>query len=422
MARQIAPKMTDEDWRNLEHEVIQSFTPGTPINEAELLAGRGEITRQLQNTVLEPGRHALIYGERGVGKTSIANTFYRSLIKPTRNILPLRVNGDTSDTFETLWRKVFRRIKVTLSDGREAWATDTHPEPLTADDVVTELSSFSADYCPIIVLDEFDRIEDQKCKSLISDIIKNLSDYTANCTVVIVGVAKSVTELISNHASVERALVQVHMRRLSRHELADIVTLRLLRLGMAIEDAALWRITFFSFGLPFYTHSLGKHASLRAIAEKRKKIIEADVFNAMQDCLSDVDYSVKESYVRGTEKIYRKKNVFAEVLAACSLTEIDSLGQFSAVAVEKPFSEIVGERTKSSSFGFHLNELSRPERGLILDKSGERRTYKFQFRNPLMQPYIIMRSIQENLITRDLLAQRMLKPQMELSIEPSQPS
>jgi len=412
------PKMTEEDWLTLEHEVIQSFTPGTPINEAELLAGRAETIRQLQNTVLEPGRHALIYGERGVGKTSIANTFYRSLNKPTREVLSIRVNGDTSDTFETLWRKVFRRIKITASDGSVSLANDAHPDALTADDVVTELSSFGPEYCPIVVLDEFDRVTDVKCKTLISDIIKNLSDYTVNCTLIVVGVAKSVSELISNHASVERALVQVPMKRLTRHELADIVTLRARRLGLSVEEVALWRITFFSAGLPFYTHSLGKHAALRAISAKRKNIREADVFDAMQDCLADVDYSVKESYVRGTEKIYRKANIFAEVLAACALTEIDSLGQFTAVAVEKPISEIMGQTMKSSSFGFHLNELTRPERGQILEKSGQRRTYKFQFRNPLMQPYIVMRSIQDGLITRDLLSRRMINPQMELSIGP----
>lgn len=408
-------EMQEEDWRNLEFEIVQTFTPGTPIQEAELLAGRPDTIRQLQNAVMEPGRHALMYGERGAGKTSIANTFYRALNRPTMTVLAVRVNCDVVDTFESLWRKVFRRIKITSEDGVQSWADEHHPSPLTVDDVVAELSSFREEYCPIIVIDEFDRVEDIKCKTLMADIIKALSDYAVNCTLIIVGVAKSVTTLIHNHASISRALLQVPMRRMTRQELAEIVTLRLRRIGMSIEETALWRITYFSAGLPFYTHSLGKHAALRAVSQKRKRITEKDVFDAMADCLEDADYSVKEAYVRATEKIYRKANMFAETLAACALTEPDALGQFSAVSVEGPFSEIMGKKITTASFGFRLNELSRPERGQLLEKTGERRTFRFQFIDPLMQPYIVMRSLQSGLITEQMVATRLIQPQMSFS-------
>lgn len=411
----VSAEMQDEDWRNLEHEIIQLFTPGTPINEAELLAGRPETVRQLENTVLEPGRHAAIYGERGVGKTSITNTFHRSLNKPTRSVIAIRVNGDSADTFETLWRKVFRRIKRIADDGTESWADQAHLGPLTSDDVVTELGGFGEKYFPIIVLDEFDRVTDTQCKTLMADIIKNLSDYTINCTIVLVGVAKSVSDLIFNLPSISRALVQVPMRRMYTHELNDIVTLRLTRLGMSIDEVALWRIIFFSAGLPFYTHSLGKYSALRAVAAKRKKITQTDVYDAMADCLTDVDQTIRESYTKATEKIYRKANIFAPVLAACALTEIDTLGRFTAVGVEGPLSEIMRQEMKSSSFGFHLNELSRPARGSILLKSGERRTYRFQFLDALMQPYIVMQSLRDGWITQEVLSKRELKPQKEFS-------
>lgn len=408
-------EMQDEDWKNLEFEIVQTFTPGTPIREAELLAGRPDTIRQLQNAVLEPGRHAVMYGERGVGKTSIANTFHRHLNSPTRQVLAIRVNCDTSDSFDSLWRKVFRRIKVVAPDGVESWADEHHPGSLSVDDVVTELSSFRGDYCPIIVLDEFDRVSDEQCKSLMADVIKTLSDYTANCTVIIVGVAKSVNSLLNNHASISRAMPQVPMRRMTRPELSEIVTLRLKRLGMSIEESALWRVTWFSAGLPFYTHSLGKHGALRAVSARRKRITEKDVFEGISDCLADADYSVKESYVRATERIYRKENLFAETLAACALTETDALGRFSAVAVEQPLSEILGRPVTASAFAFRLNELARPERGLILEKSGERRTFKFQFIDPLMQPYIVMKSLQDGIINDATVSKRLIQPQMSFA-------
>src|ERR1700730_14929542 len=305
-----------ESWTALRQEIIESFTPGTPINEVELFAGRRETIQKLQDTVLEPGRHAVIYGERGVGKSSIANTFYRPLNHLTRDIVSIRVNADATDDFDSLWRKVFRRIKRVATDNSATWADEIHPGKITVDDVYAELSDFDLNQCPIVVLDEFDRIENDACKNLIADVVKTLSDFTVNCTLVIVGVAKNVTGLISNHASVSRALVQVEMRRMTRDELEDIVNIRLRRMGMSIDDEALWRITFFSAGLPFYTHSLGKHSALLTVADRRKKITEEDVFNAMKDCIADVDYKIQESYAHDTERIYRKGNMFAQVLAA----------------------------------------------------------------------------------------------------------
>lgn len=406
--------MTDAGWQALRSEIIESFTPGTPINEVELFAGRRETIQKLQDTVLEPGRHAVIYGERGVGKSSIANTFYPPLNHVTREIAAVRINSDATDTFDSLWRKVFRRFKRVGSDGAAVWADQTHDGKITVDDVYTELSDFALNQCPIIVLDEFDRIENAECKNLMADVVKTLSDFTVNCTLVIVGVAKNVTGLIANHASVSRALVQVEMERMSRGELEDIVTLRLRRMGMTIDETALWRITFFSAGLPFYTHSLGKHAALLSVAAKRKKVSEADVFDSMKECIADVDHKITESFTRATERIYRKGNLFAQVLAACALTDVDSLGRFSATSVEAPLTAIVGKDTKSAAFGFHLNELTRPERGSVLEKTGERRTYRFNFKEPLMQPYIVMRSLQDGILTQETLDRFAIKRQRDL--------
>ena len=407
--------MTLEDWAVLRQEIIGSFTPGQPINEADLFAGRSEQIQQLQDTASEPGKHGLVYGERGVGKTSIANIFYRDLNTELRPVLAVRVNCDTFDDFPSLWRKVFRRIKYDMN-GSEEWADQRYTNGISLDDVQIELSHFNGNLRPIIILDEFDRITNDDCKVLITDLIKALSDYSANCTVIIVGVAKSVTELLRGHESIARALRQVPMPRMSQDEMSQIVLTRLRRTRMRIDDSALWRITFFSSGLPFYTHSLGKYSALCAIAQKRLQIREADVFGYMLPCINDVDFSIKESYVRATERIYRKDNIFKQVLAGCALAEVDPLGEFNAAKVEEPLSAIMGDTYKTQSFAFHLNELTKPARGKILSRSGERRTYKLRFMDPLMQPYIIMNSLSENIITPEILERFTIRRQKEFSI------
>lgn len=86
------------DWGKLEDEVYGLFSPGAPIRVEAELSGRLEQSAKLRRIVLSPGEHALVYGERGVGKTSIANSFYGSLNSPTRPVLPVLVNCGSSNS------------------------------------------------------------------------------------------------------------------------------------------------------------------------------------------------------------------------------------------------------------------------------------------------------------------------------------
>jgi len=63
----------------------------------------------------------------------------------------------------------------------------------------------------IFILDEFDRVTDSAVKMAIADLIKNVSDNHALVTLVLVGVGGSIADLIGEHPSVARNLVQIEM-------------------------------------------------------------------------------------------------------------------------------------------------------------------------------------------------------------------
>lgn len=49
------------------------FTPAAPISRREAFSWRYEQISAVIEAVAEPGRHVILYGERGVGKTSLSN-------------------------------------------------------------------------------------------------------------------------------------------------------------------------------------------------------------------------------------------------------------------------------------------------------------------------------------------------------------
>ena len=53
--------------------VRKVFTPHSPVQIQELLFGRTSVVKQIINQINTPGAFPILFGERGVGKTSIAS-------------------------------------------------------------------------------------------------------------------------------------------------------------------------------------------------------------------------------------------------------------------------------------------------------------------------------------------------------------
>jgi hypothetical protein len=57
------------------------FTPWTPVSTRAAFSGRYDEIIKVTGAVAQPGRHVILYGERGVGKTSLANIFSELLVQ-----------------------------------------------------------------------------------------------------------------------------------------------------------------------------------------------------------------------------------------------------------------------------------------------------------------------------------------------------
>ena len=71
-----------EDERRIRKSNVRHiFTPHKPITDERFFRGRLEEMKQLLSTLNTPGEHALLYGDRGVGKSSLANIAAQNLVK-----------------------------------------------------------------------------------------------------------------------------------------------------------------------------------------------------------------------------------------------------------------------------------------------------------------------------------------------------
>lgn len=385
------------------------FTPTAPIDEKELFAGRIDQVRSLIDVVNQRGQHAILFGERGVGKTSLANVISKFFTFDTLSCP--RVNCDGLDDFGTVWQKLFAEINV--SDfSREAGFVKPLIETLrpastyferdrTPNGVRQLLKKISEQTLPILIVDEFDRLS-PTAKGIFADLIKMLSDHAVSATVVIVGVADSVQELIAEHQSVERALVQIRMPRMSRSEIEQIINNGLQRLELKITKGAIGKIVLLAQGLPHYAHLLGLH-SVRAAADRGSTTLGVqDINAAIRKALQNAQASTQADYHSATQSA-RKDTLFKQVLAACAISDIDDLGYFQASDIRQPMKQITGKHYDIPAFTRHLNAFCEDDRGRILQKTGKSRRYRFRFTNPLMQPFVIMQALADEMIQTELL-------------------
>ncbi len=405
--------MTPDEQRVLGIEAGRAFSPAAPIDEADLFAGRINQLRRVIDVVNQRGQHAIIFGERGVGKTSLANVISSFLSSvPNIPVLAPHVNCDGTDDFSRLWNKILSQIELSKQAkppgfmGPTTTVTTTVaeklPQTVTPEDVRKSLTAISQHATLIVIIDEFDRLPGTQIQRLFADTIKTLSDNAVRATLVLVGVADTIDDLIKEHQSIERALVQIRMQRMSVEELREIVHKGLERLKMTIDEDALNHISLISQGLPHYTHLLGLYASREAIDQGQDCISMAHVQSAIKKALEGAQQTTLSAYHKATTSP-RRDNLYGDVLLACALARTDSLGYFAAADVREPLSQIKKKRFDIPSFSRHLNDFSDNKRGPILKKFGAKHKFRFRFINPLMQPFVTMKGFANGKIDRKTL-------------------
>ena len=367
------------------------FTPSAPIDSQDLFAGRVDQLNRIIGAVTQRGQHAILFGERGVGKTSLANVLLKILRGYQEQLKSVIVNCDSGDEFNLLWCKIFLELEDTQT-------LDFEPHQVNPEFIRLRLQR-QITGSAIIIIDEMDRLNrDSYFTASMADTIKTLSDHSTNITLILVGVANAVEDLIAQHLSIERALIQIQMPRMSSEELAEILHKGLSRLSMTMEQEVIDFIVFLSQGLPNYVHLLALYASQSAIRENKSNIDVNHLTKAIRQACENAQHSIMTAY---STSIFssRQETIYPKVLLACALAKKDDTGCFRAVDVREPLSRILGkEYTTTSAFNRHLNQFCEESRGNVLEKKGVERHYRFRFVNAMMPPYIIMEGLRTEII------------------------
>lgn len=378
------------------------FSPTTPIKKEEFFRGRNTQLQKICEAINAEGQHAILFGERGVGKTSLANIMAEQITV----IYPTKVTCGRTDNFKSIWKQALEQVQYsTTTTGLGFKPEDIKGVTNFSTSINLESTTFTFDLIRLLggfphlrfvfIFDEFDNITDREVRKLFADLIKSFSDNNINTTIVLVGIANDVDKLIGSHQSLERCLKQIRMPRMSDIESQEIIDQGLAKLEIQISDALRTRIIEFASGFPHYVHLLCKYACEEVIKDSRDEISEMDLNLAINKGIDNTNEHLKSAYRKASIGL-STTNKWKDVIFSCAESKLDDFNCFSISDILLAYKKRTGKQVKGGSISYNLNQLCQKERGDILEKLDTGLNTRYRFVNPMMMAYIkLMISVEE---------------------------
>ncbi|MDD9718245.1 ATP-binding protein [Dinoroseobacter sp. PD6] len=296
------------DRKEFRNRLDYLLHPSRHIELAAQLKGREKTLAEMLDAFETPGAHPFIWGARGIGKTSVGHTAcivfdnvvelraavacgkdtsFRSLLqdildasteknpsilksikaKGQFSFLGLTIAGETLDLFQ---------VGETISPNQAASLID---RVIVGDDV---------DLTPCLIIDEFDRLENDDTFQCLSDMLKQMSVRNSRAKIIFCGVTRDLDDLLSAHESIDRYVQGVELAPLSHDAIWEIVTDVEEEFGVSFHKGQRTRISQISCGYPHFAHLILKSTLLRMFEDKiSTSNVSDDLFKSALNNASD---------------------------------------------------------------------------------------------------------------------------------------
>ena len=374
-----APQQTDEvsalHRTALRETMLEVFHPWQPLSERRLVQGRNDAISLIESINRASGRHALLYGERSVGKTSAARVGMESL---------------RSDAFRTVWidcefHDEFTTIGASIlsSLGIAAPTSSLRPRDLT--DSLRRLETHV-----VVFLDEVERLNSDAVNALV-DCMKQISNHGVPASFVLIGVEGTATRLVDTHASSLRGMTQTRIGRLKQPSLRRFLRRAADRLSLDFTNAVIERIVWLSRGLPFFCHLAGRHAALQAIGVNKNVVDYRDLENATPSIVDEARGYLTE--LNDTSKLLELgiDPLVALALLAALERNSDRSGWFGLSGVDRISRQVLGRGiTAETAQGWADAFCSGPQRRAQLERRSGVEMEEYRFVNPQLEAYALV--------------------------------
>jgi len=405
--------LDDERFKELVREAL---TPAKAISDPANLHGRTAKLRQIEKAFNATGRHISIFGDRGVGKTSLALS--AAVMHQSSDNNPIIVACDQQASFSQLVLDIGRAClppneviqKKTRSEGLKinlpfaaynnqiTLENGEIPKIKSINDAVQILKWVCCFHSksPVVIVDEFDQLSNNVDKKFFADLVKQLSDQEIGLRIIFCGIGSSHEELIGIHMSTGRYLLPVELDRLTHDARWGIIDAAARKLNVTVPEETNIRIGHLSDGFPYYVHLMGESMFWAMFEDNLEHTVcNIDHFDkGVKEALQSAETALKIAYDKATQKY---SDDYQEVLWAVADSKI--LRRQISEIYENSYLSIMDQRPERPELSKHrfntrLYNLARESHGRILGRTG---AGWYQFRENVLRGYVRLKAEEQGI-------------------------
>ncbi|GBF26138.1 hypothetical protein MnTg02_01175 [bacterium MnTg02] len=397
----------------IESGVLETFTPHQPVRAYELLLGREREVQEIIEYLTTPGLHVLVFGDRGVGKSSISNIVGQVFESEFQDFRIIRKRCDNETTFRSIVDDALNEAGIDIISGgariqnqswdlgavvptplgspEETW-TKSGNRPAESNRAAANLFDRAASPACVAkqiarekvlyILDEVDLIASDEVRKKLARLVRFVSDDTASqFKFLIVGIAKTAAHLTAGHKTVQRCLREIPLKRLEVTHIKQIVANGAERHGLQLTPKALDYIAKLSNGFPYFTHLIALKAAEDAVTEDRHIIDIEHVERSRHRAVGDAEGVLRDAYMNAVRD--DGKNQYRKILYAAALTSSDNL---TTAELVEAYNSLWNQQLSAHQLGPYLRRLASQDGSVGIFNRLASGVY--QFCDPRMPSYI----------------------------------
>ena len=413
--------LSDQEFRSVLRE---NLTSARAISNPEHLRGRQTKLDQIDRAFNSQGKHAFIYGDRGVGKTSLALS--AAVLHQSSENGPIFVSCDQGLTCFKLVGDIVRSVvpaqdiverrrsthgfRLNLfglgADVANSLERGHAPEIGSINEAIVCLNYVKQFHSkePVVIVDEFDQLTAADERKKFADLIKQVSDRNIGIRLIMTGIGKSLDDLIGAHLSTGRYLSSVELERLSHDARWEILRHAAASLNISIDEEYVIRIGQISDGFPYYAHLAGEMIFWSAFRDARDldKVTYDNFAEGIRDASREAEATLRGAYDRATQKY---KGEYEETLWALAdkphlRRQIREVYENSYIRIAEDYYPKRKPMDLRQFYG-RMNNLKTERHGRIIETTS---AGWYQFRENVVRGYVRLRAEQSGVqLDRDVL-------------------
>lgn len=404
-------------------EPEEIFTPKTIVSR-EMFARRNEpdlngnpgLQDNLRDAIRELGGQVLIYGDTGVGKSSLlryaaedqgadvvsvdclSSKSYEDLLEDAvRKLIDVREikrQRTTTGSAEVEGEAGLSRLLSLKGRIRGEHAKQREFEVVERPLLDVVIEAMQAGGVRLLVLDNFQNVNNERDRSLVAQTMEFLSDRadeTGDIKIVVIGIADDAPDLLGGSGSFRRRTSEIGVPRMPDDEIEEILRNGFRFLEFDTDDEAIEQLIFYADGFPFFAHLLGLHVARASRRASATTITESLIEPALARAASSVEQSFEERTRRAFEaggEVQPRRRIL-QILTHSPQRE------WRSAEVIGEFERLYEPRTDYAFLHVALAQLMGQNFGAMLRRTGPRNRYVYKFADPHMRPYLRIAAFRE---------------------------